>query len=174
MLGLHMHMTPHTTPCEWAQERHRLNQTWKCISGLWRFSTTCTWLVKTLYNVLFFFTLTGSLPAFLALFVHWLCCFPFSMSPTVGCIQHSTPQNMYVVEDQPCCPQRLPLSRTSIVPCPPSLGILARQCTTHEFLSVHICTWVQIDIPERDRHVRTYVHMHACMHACTYRRTVWE
>ena len=44
------------------------------------------------------------------------------MPQTVGCVLYSTPQNAYVVEDQPRCPTRPPLSRSAVLPCPPSLA----------------------------------------------------
>ena len=77
--------------------------------------------------------------------------FSFSVLPTFSCIQHSTPQNTYVAENQPRCPPRPPRPPLSSFPRPCSL--------VHEFLSVHVSTneCKQIDIPERDRHVRTYV-----------------
>ena len=68
------------------------------------------------------------------------------------------PQNTYIAEDQSRCPLHSPLSRSAVLPCsrpPSSVHVL-----THEFLSVHVsankCKWVQMDIPERDRHIRTY------------------
>ena len=163
-----MHMTPRTAQCEWAQERLRLNQTWKCIA---------IWFVKILHNVYlacedstmcFFLHFNWISSCLFGCFVYWLCCFPFSMSPTVGCIQHSTPQNTYVAEDQPCCPLRPPLSRTSIVPCP-SLGILAvsaqdtwvpGRAGTHVSANWHSWAW----------QTRTYIRTHAC----TYARIVRE
>ena len=73
ILGLHMRMPkPRAVMCEWAQEGLQLNRTWKCISGLWRLSTACTWLVKTPQLDFFFCTLSGFLLAFLASFVHQL------------------------------------------------------------------------------------------------------
>ena len=75
------------------------------------------WLVKTLHNVLFSFAL--SLVLFL---LFWLflfidfAAFSFSVSPTVSCVQRSTSQNTYVVEDVSRCPPRLPLSRSAVLP----------------------------------------------------------
>ena len=72
----------------------------------------------------FFWTFSCSLLALLASTVYWLRCFlfKFSTSPTVGCVQYSTPQNVYIAEDQPCCPTHPSLSRSAVLPCPPSLG----------------------------------------------------
>ena len=76
-----------------------------------------TWLVKTLHNVVSSFAL--SLVLF---FASWLLLYidfvTFSVSPTVGYVQHSIPQNMYVAEDQLRCPPRPPLSRSAVLPCP--------------------------------------------------------
>ena len=77
VLRLRMHMMPRATPCKWAQEGLRLSRTWKCISGLWRLFATCTWLVMTPQRAFLFRTLSVSLLAFLASFVHWLRCFLF-------------------------------------------------------------------------------------------------
>ena len=129
--------------------RERLNRASKV-------SIIYTWLVKTLHSVLssFELSLVLFLPSMLLLYIDFVA-FSFSMPPTVGCVQYSTPQNTYVVEDQPLCPTRPQLSRSAVLPCPPSLvhisasGILGSQCM-----------WrmrVQIDIPECDRHVSTYV-----------------
>ena len=70
----------------------------------------------------FFCTFSCSLLALLASTVHWLRFFLFLNVPTVGYIQYSTPQNVYTAEDKPCCPTRPLLSRSTILPCPPSLG----------------------------------------------------
>ena len=50
--------------------------------------------------------------------------FSVSMPPTVGCVQYSTPQNTFVVEDQPRCPTRPPLSRSAVLLCLPSIARL--------------------------------------------------
>ena len=107
---------PHTAPSKWAQEALRLNRTWKCISGLW-------WL----HNVLFYFALYLFLflPSWLLLYIDFIA-FSFSVSPTIGCIQHSTPQNMYVAEKQPQCPPRPPLSRSAILPLSSTSIVSAR------------------------------------------------
>ena len=122
---------PRATPCEWAQEELWLNQTWKCISGLWRLSTTCTWLVKTLHNMYLacedspqrvpgFSTCTWLVKTlhlhfawFSSCFLGFFCtltlfiAFSFSVSRTVGCVQYSTPQNTYVAEKQLRCTWRM-------------------------------------------------------------------
>ena len=156
ILGLHMRMPkPRAVTCEWAQEGLQLNRTWKCISGLWRLSTACTWLVKTPQRDFFFCTLSGFLLAFLASFVHQLsqCRQPLAVFST-----RSTLQNTHVAEAQLCCSPCPPLSRTVLLPCPqPSSSVHV----THEFLSEHAreCKqWVQIDVPERDTYVCTHVH----------------
>ena len=122
--------------------------------------------MKTLHNMLFSLHFNWISSCLFGSFVHWLCCFPFSMSPTVGCVQHSTPQNMYVAEEQPCCPLRLPLSRTSIVPCPPSLGILGCQCTWH--MSSWACTYARecklTFLSVIDMYIHTYVRTHVPTH----------
>ena len=46
--------------------------------------------------------------------------FSVSMPPTVGCVPYSTPQNTFVVEDQP----RPPLSRSAVLLCLPSIARL--------------------------------------------------
>ena len=120
----------------------------QCVPGLWRLSTTC-FFSFALHLVLF-------LLSWILLYIDFLG-FTFSMSPTIGCIQHSTAQNTYVVEDQPRCPLRPPLSRSALFF--PALD-LHRQCTWR--MSFWVCTWVQtvsavqIDIPDCDRHIRTY------------------
>ena len=65
------------------------------------------WLVKTLHNMhlacevspqhvfSFALNLVLFLPFWLRLYIDFLA-FSFSVSPTVGSIQHSTPQNMYM------------------------------------------------------------------------------
>ena len=78
-----------------------------------------TWLVKTLHDVLSTFALylVLFLPSWHLLYIDFVA-FSFSVSPTVGCVQHSTPQNTYVAEDQSRCPRRPPLSRSAVLPCP--------------------------------------------------------
>ena len=83
-----------------------------------------TWLVKTLHNVLssFALSLVLFLPSWLLSYIDFIA-FLFSVSPTVGCVQHSTSQNMYVVEG----PAALPVLHCQEVPFfpifdrPPSL-----------------------------------------------------
>ena len=152
-----MHMMPRATPCQctlcmWvghvelrcqklvrARERLRLNQAWKV-------GIIYTWLVKTLHNVpsSFALSLVRFLPSQLLLYIDFVT-FSFS-PPTVGCVQYSTPQNTYVVEDQPRCPTRPRWSRSTVLPSPPSLG-QAYQCiqypresvhVMHEFINVHV------------------------------------
>ena len=102
-----------------------------------------TWLVKTLQNVLSFFALSlVLLPFWLLLYIDFVA-FSFSVLPTVGCVQHSTPQNMYVAEDQLRCPPHPPLSRSVVLPYPWQYSTdLRRQCTWR--MSSWACTWVQI------------------------------
>ena len=102
------------------------------------------WLVKTLHNVLFSFALYLDLflPSWLLSYIDFVA-FTFSVSPTVGCVQHSTPQNTYVVEDQPHCPLRSPLSRTAVLPCPPSVQTVRANWhswvwRTHMYVRTHI------------------------------------
>ena len=124
------------------------------IPGLWKLSTGCFLLSH--------FLLFSSCPlSFYCTLINFIA-FSFSMPQTVSCAQYSAPQNQYVAEDQPRCPTRPPLSRSAVLPCPPSLGLASLcQCTWRMFRDVFrdVCsvTWAQIDIPERDRHVRTYV-----------------
>ena len=135
-----------------AQERLRLNRTWKV-------NTIYTWLVKTLHNVLFSFALSLVLvlPSYLLLYLDFIA-FSFSMPQTVGCVQYSAPQNAYVAEDQPRCPTGPPLSRSAVLPCESSIARLSIryspvqcQCTWR----ISSVTWAQINVPERVRHVRT-------------------
>ena len=121
-LGLRMHMMPCAALCEWTTDESN--------------TKVYIWLVKTLHNVLFSFALylVFLLPSWLLLYID-IVAFSFSVSPTVGCVQHSTPQNMYVAEDQPRCPPHPPLSKSAVLPCPwPPSSVHA----THEFLSVHV------------------------------------
>ena len=106
-------------------------------------STTCAWLVKALHNILY-------LVLFLASFVHWLRCFHF-MSLTVGCIQHKTRTLRRT------CRAVLHVLHCQEAPFFPVIDLL-RRCTWHMSFWARACTWVQIDIPERDRHVHTHVH----------------
>ena len=140
-----MRIMPRAAPCEWAQEELWLNQTWKCISGLWRLSTTCTWLVKTLHNVYlacedspFALCLVLFLSSWLLLYVDFVCSFLF-LSVTNRRL-------------------RSVLDSAKHVRC----GETAAVHVTHEFLSVHVSasSKCKFDIPERDRHVRTYVRMY--------------
>ena len=111
--------------------------------------------MKTPLRDFFFCTFSHSLlPSWLLLYIDFVA-FSFSVSPTIGCIQHLTP-HMYVAEDQPRCPPRPPLSRSTVFSCPrPPSSVHV----THEFLSVHMnANECEIDIPERDRYARTYVH----------------
>ena len=94
------------------------------------------------------------------------------MPPTVGSVQYSTPLYTYVAEDQLRCPTLLQLSKSAVLPCPlsPYKRIwYPRELVhvTHKFVYVHMSVNWQFDIPERDRHVRTYV----CTYVCTYVRT---
>ena len=126
VLRFRMRIMPHAVPCEWAQKGLRLNRTRKCTSGLCRLSTMCFFLLH-------FIWFSSCLLGFF-LYIDVIT-FSFSVSPTVGCVQHSTPQNMYVVEDQPCCPPRSPLSRSAVLPCPrPPSSVHVM----YEFLSVHV------------------------------------
>ena len=92
-----------------------------------------TWLVKTPHNVLssFALSLVLFLPSWLLLYIDFIA-FSFSVSPTVGCVEHPTPQNTYVAEDQACCRPRPPLRRSYLSRPPSSVHV------THEFLSVHV------------------------------------
>ena len=77
---------------------------------------------------------------------------------------YSTPQNAYIEEDQTCCPIRPPLSRSAVLPCPPSLaarlgmasGIFPCQCTWHmsSVTDVRKLTFLSVT----DTYVHTYVH----------------
>ena len=71
----------------------------------------------------------------LLLYIDFVAC-SFSVLPTVGCVQHSTPQNTYVAEDQPRCSPCPPLSRNAVLPCPLIL-ISCPACTRLH----HQCTW---------------------------------
>ena len=147
VLRFRMRIMPRAVPCEWAQEGLRLNRTRKCISGLCR-----------LHDVLFPFALylILFLPSWLSLYID-IIAFSFSVSPTVGCVQHSTPQNMYVAEDQACCPPRPPLSRSTVLPCPrPPSSVHV----TYEFLSVHVSANSECKLTflsMTDTYVRTYI-----------------
>ena len=143
-----MHIMPCAAPCEWAQEGLRLNQTWKCISGLWRLSTMCTWLVKTLHNMFFFFcTSSCSFLAFLTFFVHWLPWFHF-----LNVANHRLHSALN-------CTKHIRVLHCQEAPFFPALN-LHRQCTWR--MSFWACTWVQtvsavqIDICDHDRHIRMY------------------
>ena len=94
-----------------------------------------TWLVKTLHNVLSSFAISLVLFFLLGLGFFLYIAFCFSVSPTVGCVQHLTPQNMYIAEDQPHCPPHSPLSRNAVLPCP-LVSILCPACTR---LHHHAC-----------------------------------
>ena len=131
-LGLRMRIMPRVAPCQcalrmWvghvelrcqklvrAQEQLRLNRTSKV-------SIIYTWLVKTLHSMLSSsaLSLVLFLPSQLLLYIDFVT---FSIPPTVGCVQYSTPQNTYVAEHQPRCPTRPRLSRSAVLPCPPLLG----------------------------------------------------
>ena len=101
-----MCMMPHTAPCECVCA-HCAHRWAACVSpsskrttveSNMKVSIIYTWLVKTLHNVLFSFAL--SLVLFLPTCWSWLVlyidfvAFSFSVSPTVGYVQHSTLQNM--------------------------------------------------------------------------------
>ena len=108
-LGLRMCIMPRAAPCAWVSSRRTTVE-----SNM----KVYIWLVKTLHNVLFFgLYLVLFLPSWLLLYIDFVA-FTFSMSPTVGCIQHSTPQNTHFAEDQQHCPPRPPLSRSAVLPCP--------------------------------------------------------
>ena len=70
----------------------------------------------------FFWTFSCSLLALSFYCTIDFIAFSFSMPPTVGYVQCSTPQNTYVAEDQPRCPTLPRLSRSAILPCPLLLG----------------------------------------------------
>ena len=96
------------------------------------------------------------------------------MPQTVGCVLHSTPQNVYVAEDQPRCPTRLPLSRSAVLPCPPSLaarlGIRYSPMSVHvtyEFRDVRKLTFLSVT----DTCVRTYLSTYIRTYVHTYIRT---
>ena len=100
-----------------------------------------TWLVKTLHNMLSSFAISLVLfcPLGFSFFLYIdFAAFSFSMSPTVRCIQHSTPQNTYIAKDKPRCPSR---SRSAILSCPlVSISCPARSPPSsvhvmHEFLA---------------------------------------
>ena len=117
--------------------------------GFLRLSTTC------------FFSFAHSLVLFSSswflLYIDFIAFF-FSILPTVGCVQHLTPQNTCDAEDQPCCHTCPPLSRSAVLPCPLSLGIRY----------LHMSEHVTHEFPERAceckltflsmRHVRMHVH----------------
>ena len=115
-----------------AREQLRLNRASKV-------SIIYTWLVKTLHNVFSSFALflVLFLPSQLLLYIDFVT-FSFSMSPTVGCIQYSTPQNTYVAEDQPRCPGHSIVKKHRS-----SLSSIARQgkayqCIQYPRESVHV------------------------------------
>ena len=131
-----------------------------------------TWLVKTLHNVLssFVLSLVLVLPSKLLLYLD----FSFSMLQTVGCVLYSILQNAYVAEDQPRFPTCPPLSRSAVLPCPPSqaatLGIPVlcqytwhMSSVTYEFRNV--CNWHSW-VWQTWTYVRTYIR--------TYIRTLRE
>ena len=101
-----------------------------------------TWLVKTLHNVLssFALSLVLFLPSWLLLYFDFIA-FLFSVSPTVGCIQHSTPQNTYVVEGSAALPvlhcQEVPFF--PIFDWPPSL-VWCHPISSNPILSNKKCT----------------------------------
>ena len=107
-LGLRMCIIPCAAPCAWMSPRRTTVE-----SNM----KVYIWLVKTLHNVLFLgFIWFSSCP--LGFFCTLTVAFTFSMSPTVSCVQHSTPQNTYFAEDQPRCPLHPPLPRSAVFPCP--------------------------------------------------------
>ena len=133
-----------------------------------------TWLV-TLHDVLssFALSLVLFLPSWLLLYIDFIA-FSFSVSPTVGCVQHSTLQNTYVAENQLHCPPRPPLSRSAILPYPRQCSTdLRHQCTWH--MSSWACTWVQITANWHSSwvwlihtYVRTYIaRIDPSLKACT-------
>ena len=131
-LGLCMRIMARAAPCQCALRMRvghvklRCQKLVRAQERLWlnrasKVSIIYTWLVKTLHNVLssFELSLVLFLPSQLLLYIDFVT---FSMPPTIGCVQYSTPQNMYDVEHQPCCPTHPRLSRSAVVPCPPLLG----------------------------------------------------
>ena len=155
LLRLHMRMMLRIAPHCWWELKNDYgwieHEKWAYfIPGLWRLSTGCFLLLHFLLFSSFPLSVYCTLTSLLSL---------FSMPPTVGCVQYSTPQNMYIVEDQPHRPTHPPLSRSAVLPCPPLLGIWYSCVSVHTWrMSSSACTWAQIDLPECDRHVRTYAH----------------
>ena len=128
--------------CGWARCHHNNLVRRITVESNTKVSIIYTWLVKTLQNMLSSFALSlVLLPFWLLLYIDFVA-FSFSVSPTVSCVQHSTPQNTYVVEDQLRCPPRTQLSR-SVVPYPRQCSTdLRHQCTRR--MSSWACMWVQI------------------------------
>ena len=124
-----------------AQEWLQLNQTWKFIPG-------CEGSPQ---HAFFFCTFSCSLLALL-LYIEFVA-FSFSMPPTVSCIQYSTPQNMYLAEDQPHCPTHPPLSKSAVLPCPPfitRLGMWYSPVSVHMSTNWHSWAW------QTHTYMRTY------------------
>ena len=129
ILGLRICMMPHTMPCQCALGM-RVKQMLE-ISQSSRM-TTVESNMKSEHNLylacedstcflLLHSFLFSSCP--LSFYCTWTSLLSsFSMPPTVGCVQHSTPHNTYVAEDQLRCPTHPPLSRSAVLPRPPSLG----------------------------------------------------
>ena len=145
----------------------QLNRTWKCTSGLWRLSTICAWLVKTLYNVLFFVcTLSGSLLDFLDSFVYWLRCFHF-----LNVANHWLRSALNSAKHVHCRGPAALSSASSIICQEASFPVLDlhHQCMWH--MSFWACTWSWVPTVSANwhswawqthtyisRHVRTHVH----------------
>ena len=135
-----------------AQERLRFNRAWKV-------SIIYTWLVKTLHSVLSSFAFSCSRLALLASTVPWLCCIFFlnaanrrlrSVLDSAKCVRCRWPTALFYLSSI-VKKRRSSLSSNGSIT---RLGI--RYSPAHD-VSSSVCTWAQIDIPERDRQVCTYI-----------------
>ena len=111
-----------------AQERLRLNRTW----SEHNLYLACE---DSPQRAFFFCTFSCSRLALLAPTVPWLL---FLNAPNRQLRSVLDSANAYVAEDQPLCPTRPPLSRSAVLPCPPSL--VARLGIRHSSVLCQ-CTW---------------------------------
>ena len=114
-------------------------------------STTCFLLYTFSYSSL----------ALLASTVHWFRCFLFLNA--ANCQVHSVLDSAKHVRCRgPAALSSIVKNRRSFLSSIARLGIrhplMSVQCTWTWHLSSSACTWAQIDITERDRHVHTHVH----------------
>ena len=125
--------------------RLRLNRTWKV-------SIIYTWVVKTLHSVLssFVLSLVLVLPSlYLPSTVPWLRCFLFfnAANRRLRSVLDSAKRARCGGPTALSYPSSIVKKRRS------SLSSIAWLCQCTWCMSSSACTWAQIDIPERDRHV---------------------